>query len=413
MISRGRATHSDRLERWLGKDHVESISKQFADFYWPVPVHGVPGNVFVMPGGDFAGEIKVGQFMSKYDGAALTIQKIKKRIDATVRRDKGLLALADLLHAEERHHASIGAFASIDAVIAAWKAGKGQTIRFNKTGVATFAAGNCNDLWVATGVPAAGAAGADAPGGTAHSASNTGALPFKSLGAANGSAYLNWALNSSVAGNSLLMYDRLFSVAITVSALTLGGSEGVTGVPTRYQSTTPGDIDFCGGSFIFPLCTTTLGAFAHIWGPNIEYINQANEAGGQVGYGSGVFGITSCPAGVIDIHATTFPNGSQWFFPLASGGGGPAAIGSYGVKNLTLIGTNAVAITTGRLSIVQAYPIAIQGCPIANLACVDDGLYTSLAMTPIMDDACLSFLELPKPSTSASTYAGVVRTVGE
>jgi hypothetical protein len=59
-ISRGKPTHSDKLEKWLGKEQVESISNSFKNFYYPVPLHGVPGNVYIMPGGDFAGEIKAG-----------------------------------------------------------------------------------------------------------------------------------------------------------------------------------------------------------------------------------------------------------------------------------------------------------------------------------------------------------------
>ena len=77
LMSRGKATHSDRLERWLGADQVRQISANFRNFYWPVAVHGVPGNVYIMPGGDFAGDIKAGSFLSKDDGAASVLKKLR------------------------------------------------------------------------------------------------------------------------------------------------------------------------------------------------------------------------------------------------------------------------------------------------------------------------------------------------
>ena len=393
MISRGRATHSDRLERWLGKDHVESISKQFADFYWPVPVHGVPGNVFVMPGGDFAGEIKAGSFMSKHDGAALTIQKIKKRIDAMVRRDKGLLALADLLHMESRQHASIGAFASVDAVLAAWKAGKGQTLRFLKNGVAATAVGNSMSMWGRSGgsvdIP-------DNPNGISPLTCNAvavGALQYKNLGAAESGRFLNWSVNASVAGNSLLLYDRLRNISMVLDQL----AHAVPGEPARYQSTTAGDDDYVGGNFAFmengPIAA--LPATAHNW-TVCKYLDQ--DAASSTF--PSVAGVASCVGMGIDLAAGQ----TSWFMPLAAGDVGVQTLRQYQIS---------ASVGAADLRFVQGHPIAIQACPVANLACMDDGLYTALTLTHIEDNACLTFIELPKPATTACVYAGVLRTVSE
>lgn len=63
-------THSDRLERWLGAAQVARMTSAMRDFYMPVAVHGVPGRVYAMPGGDFTGEIRAGQEMSAVDRAA-------------------------------------------------------------------------------------------------------------------------------------------------------------------------------------------------------------------------------------------------------------------------------------------------------------------------------------------------------
>jgi hypothetical protein len=395
-------THSDRLERWLGKDNVERVSREFKSFYWPVPLHGVPGNVYVMPGGDFAGEIKAGSFMSAADGAALTIQRIKARIDSRLRSNKALMALADMLRAEDRRLASIGAFASIDAIVAAYTGGKGQALNFAKTGVASNAIGNSNDLWSRAGQPAAGAAGSAAPGGKAWASSDAGALGFRNLGTANTGHYLNWSLAASIINNSLMLYDRLFSVAAG-NALTTGAEIAVTGVPTRYQSTTATDKDYIGGNFAFPACiTTVLANTGHNWdagggaGVGMQYTDQASASSNF----PVATGVAACVVGGIDLAAGQ----NSWFAPLASG--------DVGIKALTNMSGSA-AVATGVLDWVIGHPIAVNACPIANIACLDDGLYTALNLTAIFDNACLSFIELPKPAATATTYSGLLRAVSE
>jgi len=398
-ISRGRATHADRLERWLGADQVKYLSETMGKFYYPVPVHGVPGNVFVMPGGDFAGEITAGQFMSKHDAAAATLRKLRNRLDAQHRREKAAGVLASILKAEQRELYAVGAFASIDAVVAAYTGGKGQTLGFSKTGVASNAIGNVNDLWTRAGAPAAGAAGAAAPGGTAWTAASTGAMPYKNLGATNSGHYLNWTLSANTANMGLLLYDRLFSVAAG-AALTSGTSTAVTGVPTRYQNTTNTAVDYIGGNFAFPANpTTVLAATAHNWAvgtgaAGMMYANQAGTAANM----PVIAGVSACVVGGVDLVV------QNWFAPLAAG--------DIGIQKLTNMQSSA-AVATGTIDWVIGHPIAVNVCPIANFACLDDGLYTSMNLSSILDNACLSFLELPKSATTATTYNGFFRTVSE
>lgn len=385
-------THSDKLERWLGADQVQEISNQFKDFYYPVPVNGVPGKVFVMPGGDFTGEIQAGAYMSKHDGAAVTLRKLLKAAELKVKHNKALGLLIDMIRAEDRNLASIGAFASIDAVIAAFTGGKGQVMKFSKTGVASNAIGNANDLWTRAGTPSAGAAASAAPGGVAPTAATTGALGFKNLGTANKGHYLNWALSASVINNSLLLYDRIFAVAKTMNSTT---TEAVTGVPTRYVSTTPGNDDYCGGNFLFPANpTTVLAATAHNW----TVVQYTDDAGTAAQSAPSIAGVSACVVGGIDLA----PN--NWFIPLATGDVGMTALSQMQCS---------AAVATGTIDFVMGHPIAVNACPIANLACLDDGLYTSLNLTLIKDNACLSFLELPKPATTATTYSGILRCVSE
>ncbi|MEX0852628.1 MAG: hypothetical protein WD036_05000 [Bauldia sp.] len=386
-----RSTHSQRLERWLGAEQVNRISAQFRDFYYPVAVHGVPGNVRVMPGGGFAGEVMAGEYFSAEDRAAEVMKKILRAAEAKVRRHRALGTLIELIRAGDRRLASVGAFASIDAVVAAYTGGKGQVINFQKTGVAANAKGNANDLWSRAGTPPAGGAGSAAPGGVAPTVATTGALTFANLGAANSGHYLNWSLSASVINNSLLLYDRLFAVVKTMNST---ATQAVTGVPTRYQNTAAGNVQYIGGNFCFPANpTTVLAATAHNW-----TVCTYTDQGGAAGTFPSMTGVSACVVGGVDLSV------GNWFMSLAAA--------DVGVGALTQMQCSAL-VATGTIDFVIGHPIAVNACPIANLACLDDGLYTSLNLTPIIDSACLSFLEMRKPATTATTYSGILRAVSE
>lgn len=385
-------THSDKLERWLGKEQVAAISANFRNFYYPVALHGVPGNVRVMPGGDFTGEIMAGEYFTAQDGASAVLKKIRAAAEQKLKRHKALGILLDMIRANDQRLASVGAFASIDAVIASYTGGKGQTLMFMKTGVASNAIGNSNDLWTRAGTPVAGGAASAAPGGVAPTVATAGALGFANLGASNSGHYLNWALSASVAANSLLLYDRIFAVVKTMNST---ATEAVTGVPTRYQNQTAGAADYIGGNFCFPANpTTVLAATAHNW-TVCQYTDQGGATGNSFQSGTGV---SACVVGGVDLAS------GDWFLDLASG--------DVGVKALTQMQCSAL-VATGTIDFVIGHPIAVNACPIANIACVDDGLYTALNLTSILDNACLSFLELTKPATTATTYSGILRTVSE
>jgi len=400
-LTRGKSTHSDKLTRWLGAEQVQRISDQTKDFYYPIPLHGVPGAVYAMPGGDFAGEIAVGAYMTKEDSARVVMKKLLAKAATKAKQNKAVGMLMDMIRAENKAIYSVGAFASIDAVIAAYTGGKGQAMNFAKTGVASNAVGNSNDLWTRVGQPAAGAAGAAAPTGTTPTSATTGALGFRNLGTANTGHYLNWTVAASVINNSLLLYDRLFAVAAG-NALTTAASTAVTGVPTRYQDTVSTEQDYIGGNFCFPANpTTVLAATAHNWAvgtgaAGMIYLDQDNVSSNM----PAATGVSACVVGGIDLAAGQ----NSWFAPLAAG--------DVGIKALTNMQSTA-AVATGTIDWVIGHPIAINACPIANMACLDDGLYTSLNLTAIFDNACLSFIELPKPATTATTYGGLLRCVSE
>lgn len=387
-------THSDRLERWLGTETVDAISANFGGFYHPVAIHGVPGNVHVMPGGDFTGEIKAGAFLSKEDGAAMVLKKLRAAADAKLRRNRALGTLLEMIRCNDGRLASIGAFSSIDAVVAAFTGGKGQAMVFQKTGVNANNAANSMDMWTRSSAPGAGAAASAAPGGTVPTAATTGAMGFKNLGAANSGHYLNWTMTASVTGATLMLYDRIFAVAKTMNST---GTEAVTGVPTRYTNTTPGNIQYCGGNFLFPsVPTTVLPGTAHNW-TVCQYTDDGGNAGQSVPSATGQ---VSCVVGGIDLAAGQ----GSWFMPLAAG--------DVGLTALTQMQCSA-AIATGTVDFVIGHPIAINVSPLANMACLDDGLYTAMNLTTILDDACLAFIEMPKISATATVFSGLVRAVSE
>jgi hypothetical protein len=62
---------------------------------------------------------------------------------------------------------------------------------------------------------------------------------------------------------------------------------------------------------------------------------------------------------------------------------------------------------------VVAHLIGLVGCPVANLVCVGDALYTAMQLTSVFDNACLSAIEMPKPATAATSYSGRVSLVAE
>lgn len=385
------STHSQKLENWLGLEQCERLSREFKDFYWPVKLNGVPGEVFVLPGGDFGGEIKAGSFSNKHDSAAVTLRKLLNKAERKAKQNKALATLADMIRIGDKRCLSVGAFASINAVVAAYTGGKGQFIYFQKAGPGVTAAGGATDLWQRTGSPGAGVTGSAAPAGLAPTSTTAGALPFKNIGVANSGHYLNWLLTASIVNNSLMLVDRLWQSA---KAMNSTAAENFTGAPTRYQNTVVGAVDYIGGNFAYPAVNATLAATAHNW--TGTYTDDANVAG-QVF--PSIAGLATTPAAAaVDLLL------QNWFMPLAAG--------DTGVMKITQITCSAL-VATGAIDFVISHPITVNACPIANVGVMDDGLYTSLNLSPILDNACLSFLELPKPNATAASYTGLIRTVSE
>lgn len=371
-----RHTHSDRLERWLGADKVAQLSAAMCnrDAKWygkPIAVHGVPGLVYATKDGDFVGAIDAGYEVSAIDRAEDIIRRhhrMQRARMARVRRQSG-------------------AIGSLDQALAAYFGGGNRTFSFNKAGT-TGVVGATNTLWFVGSQPAAGSAAAAAPGGTVPTDATTGSWAFDNPSSGTQHFVFGNPI-ASVAANTLLLYDRLFSVTKTMNSST---TEAVTGVPTRYQSTTAGAADSAENNFLMIECRTVLAATAHNW-TVCTYTDQSNNTGATL---PSVTGNSGNIVNRLDQPAGT------WFCPLASG--------DTGIRNLTQMQCSA-SVATGAIDFTIGHPIAFMPCGIANFVCEKDGLTTSISLERIFDDACLAFLEICKGATTATTYTGTFTTL--
>lgn len=362
------SVHASRLEKWLGRDQVEAYSENFRNWYGPpIPILDVPGRgIYAHGGGDFSGHIHGGQFACAMDAAA----DIARRIW----RGAG------------QHPRIFGAgFSSLSDLISRASAGHQQSRFLSKLG-STGVASACSSLWLNGNVPPAASAPSSAPGGNAPTSATTGAIAFTNPASSN--LRLTGAdMSASLASNGLMLYDRIFHVAKTMNST---ATEAVTGVPTRYQSTTSTNEDYAGGNFLFiEVGATPLAATAHNW-TTCLYTDQDNNTGQTL---PSVTGNSGAIANRFDMPTNTF------FAPLATG--------DTGIKALTQMQCSA-AVATGTINFVIARAIGIFSFPIASLMLPFDYV-TNRNITPkIFDDACLALFEMPKPSTSGCTYNGVI-----
>lgn len=363
-ITKQRSTHGARLERWLGAETVANLSRSMANWYGPpIALGGTPGAVWAHGGGDFRGRIGSGQFMSSVDWAVMRLNRITRNFS---RRQQQQLNAG---------------FASLSDLIAESAGGKKRNWAFNKAGSAGVI-GVTNSLWGLGAQPAAGANAAAAPGGEAPTDATTGAHPFDNVSPDTRHIVAAWA-TATVAGNTLLAYDRIFQVNKTMNST---ATEAVTGVPSRYQSTTAGAADSAEGNFLFvEVGGTALAATAHNW-TTCLYTDQSGNAAATLpsltGNASAIVRRLDHPAG-------------QWFAPLAAG--------DTGIKELDQMQCSA-DVATGVINFVIGHPLILIPCPIANLVCMVDGINTSFNLERVFDDAAIAYLEITKPATTATTY---------
>ena len=358
--------HSARLERWLGAAAAEQLSSQFRSWYGPpVAVAGVPGRVYVCGGGDLRGRVDSGAFAAARDvadGAAARFRRALRVAGDPSRLNAGFASLSDF-------------------IVQFSTPSKRRQFPFFKVGP-SGTAGAAASLWQSIGGPGAGAAGSASPGGRACDDMTAGAMSLMNAAGGQTMKYVSSSPIASVAANTLLLYDRLFDVAKNMNS---NATEAVTGVPTRYQSTVSTNEDWAGGNFAFPEVQGVLAATGHNW----TVCQYTDDAGNAAQSFPSIAGVASAAAQRIDLLL------GAWFMPLAAG--------DFGLTRVTQMQLSA-AVATGTANFVIGHPIAVMPCPIAGQVTPLES--TAYAFERIFDDACLSFLELPKPSGTATNYSG-------
>lgn len=374
-VTGGRAPLSpipmDRVERWLGVDKVRHLQDCMRGWYGtPINLIDVPGSVWITKDGEFVGKFTRGYFASAYDA----FHDYLKRNWYELSKPQYGMAYAG--------------FASISDALARASQGYSQRRPFNKAGP-TGVVGVTSSLWRVGPQPAAGSAGAAAPGGTAHVDSDTGGIAFSNP--ASGTLHLVGAdVSCSIINNSLLLYDRLHSVAKTMNST---ATEAVTGDPTRYQSTTATNADYIGDNFGFvEVGGTALAATAHNW-TTCTYDDQGNAS-------STLPSLTGNSGAIVD--RLDHP-AQQWFAPLESG--------DVGIRAWTQMQCSA-AVATGAINFVVGHPLGFMSFPVINSVLPFDWLTNRDQAPRVFDDACLAFLEPLKPATTATTYTGRIVLTG-
>ncbi|MFM7009122.1 MAG: hypothetical protein ACKO0Z_07270 [Betaproteobacteria bacterium] len=373
-ILKTRSVHSGRLERYLGDAKCEELSGLMKNWYAkPIALHGVPGAVYVGKDGDFVGTFREGWETNFIDRAVI----IKNRMARAMR-----------IATRENQNKLNAGFASLSDLIAEATGGKKQTISYQKTGP-TGVASVTSSLWRLGSAPAAGTTPSAAPGGNAPTSATTGSLVYSNAGSGDTLHLVSSTGVATVAGMSLLLYDRIFHVAKTINST---ATEAVTGAPTRYQSTTGGAADSAEGNFLFvEVGGTALAATAHNW-TVCTYTDHAGNA-------ATLPSLTGNSGAIVD--RLDHPAG-QWFAPLAAG--------DSGIRTLTQMQCSA-AVATGAVNFVIGHPIAWMVHPLANQVVVMDYVNTAFNLERIFDDACLAFLEPMKNATTATTFSGIINVV--
>jgi len=360
------ATHSGRLERFLGAQKVEQMSRSMRGWYGPpIALGDVPGAVYVDKDGDFRGRIAAGQMSPLVD-------YVEQRLKRIVR------------NASHRQLRSMNAgFSSLsDLISEATAGGKKRTFIYNKVGVASDSIGASVSLWGLGNMPSAGANAANAPGGEAPTDATTGAYAFDNPTGGDTQHFVGGRVWCSVDDRVVLLYDRLFQVNKTINST---ATEAVTGVPTRYQSSTPGNADYAGGNFMFPeVGATLLAATAHNW----DAMLYRNQAGTDNQAAPSTAGVSAMNARGVDLPVNT------WFMPLAAG--------DVGVMDLAQMKMDAL-VATGVVNWVIGHPIAMFANSTAGRIQELDGIMTAFNLTRIFDDAALALMILTQAATTATT----------
>lgn len=360
-----------RVERWLGRETTERIVAATEAWYGPpIPVAGMPGRVLAARGGHFVGRLRPSRFVRFADAAAMHTALAVKRWTRSQRLTMN------------------AGFASLSDLISEMTAGgKGQMIPFVKAGTAGIAA-RSNSLWRVGASPVAGAAGGTTGTGEARTRTTQGALGQADAGSGDQLHLTTMVVQASVAGQMLLLYDRLWDMTHTMTVAPR--SCDAANVPTRYQTA-----ELAPGNFLSGEVTTVLPAAT----PTVtfDYVDQD----GNNATGAALSTIYSAAA----VNTVPFTAG-PWFYPLLAGDTGLRSLqNSANAVNLS------AAMASGVVTWFIGHPLAFVPMGAANTPVILDGINSAFNLQRIYDDACLAFMEIAKGATTATNWWGTIQAV--
>lgn len=369
-----RATHSQRIEKWLGTEIVEAISRSMRDWYGPpIAIANVPGIVYAAKGGDFVGPIRGGYHATLWD---FIEQRARRILRNTSRLQAGKL--------------NAGFTSLSDLISEATAGGKSQLLSFVIAGAAGVAA-RSNSTWGVGSWPPIGAAGGTTGTGAPCTRTTVGALQQQNAGVGDQLHITTITLQASVAGQILLYYDRLWHMTHTMTVDPR--SCDAVNPPNRYQTAALAPGNFFTGhvTTVLPAATPTI---------TIDYIDQDGTASTSATLS------TIASAAAVNTIPFTAPN---WFVPLNAADTGLRRLGD------ATTGANAVnlsaAMASGVVTWAIGHPLAF--CPVgaANTPIIVDGINSAFNLQRVYDNACLTSLELCKSATTATNWWGGVEMV--
>lgn len=268
-----------------------------------------------------------------------------------------------------------GGFASLSDLIAEASGGKRQDIRFHQIGTAGVVA-RSNSLWDVGPLPAAGGVGGAAPGGTVPDETTQGGLKQTDPAGGDTLHFVSAWVQANFA-NTLLLTDKLMFGTQSLNAT----NTAWTGVPTRYTSTA----DASGNFFTCELTTVMNGTATNL---TVTYVDQAGNIA------------EAAPAVALTVST---PDNS---LPLLTNGILPLNTGDVGLRNFTNVASSGA--NTGVANMCVHHAIAVMPVPVVNVWTGQDGINSAFNLAEVKTNACLSFLEMTKPATNATTYSGHV-----
>jgi hypothetical protein len=363
-----KGTHSDKLDRWLGKGQTEVYSQMFKDWKGPpVALAGVPGAVFVAPGGDFCGPIEGGGFASLIDFAEQRQRRVLRKY-------------------MEQQRSKLHGFSSLsDLISEATTGGKSQLLLYSKAATTATTVGNAFSCFNVGTLPSASGVGGTSGTGRKCVRTTTGALRQNNAGGGDTLHLTTWT-GQATAVSSLMLYDRLWDMTHNHATATTTNVDA-SNRPDRYQTT-----DLAPGNFVSGEITTALSATAH--NLTITYVDDAgNSAEAAAAY--------AAPVSAVAGRSPTVAG--QWFVPLNAG--------DRGARYLTVVTQSTITSVTGVTSWWIGHPISMMPFPAANVPFVMDGINSAFNLQHIYDDACLAFYTPSIATTGSITYTGTIQAV--